>query len=101
LNIYGPFKGSVHDSRLFYRSSVPSWLAENEIFLLGDKVYNGFYEITSPKKRKSKNQRLPIKDRLKNKKIAQFWVRIENYFAKLKRWKVLSHYYHGKLELHP
>jgi hypothetical protein len=76
-------------------------LAENEIFLLGDKAYNGFYEITSPKKRKSKNQQLPIKDRLKNKKIAQFWVRIENHFAKLKRWKVLIHCYPGKLELHP
>jgi hypothetical protein len=51
LHIFGPFKGSCHDSVLFHESYVPRWLRNNRIWLLGDKAYVGCENITAPVKK--------------------------------------------------
>lgn len=52
LNVFGPFKGSRHDSVVFHDSTIPEWLEDNQIHLLGDKGYQGCNRITTPTKKK-------------------------------------------------
>jgi hypothetical protein len=56
LQIYGPFKGSVHDSTVFKKSGVGHWLLQRGVRLLGDKAYVGCPGITATKKKTSGNE---------------------------------------------
>ncbi|MGZ4850102.1 MAG: transposase family protein [Candidatus Bathyarchaeia archaeon] len=99
LNIYGPAVGSRHDVDMFSDSNVSYWIRENDVELLGDKGYIGCTNVITPYKKEEDN----ILDEHKktfNLRLAQKRIKIENHFASLKKWKVLSHVYHGDLESH-
>lgn len=99
LQIFGPFKGSVHDSKVFHKSGLSQWLLDNNVKILGDKAYVGCAGVTAPHKRVD-GRRLPAPLRAYNKKLAQKRILVENHFAHLKKWKVLSYVYRGNIETH-
>jgi hypothetical protein len=72
LHIFGPHKGSRHDSILFHDSMVPLWLSNNQILLLGDKAYIGCDRITSPIKKTKGQSRLPPCDKKFNLKAKPY-----------------------------
>jgi hypothetical protein len=99
-HIYGPYKGSRHDSTLFKNSIIPNWLETNNIFLLGDKGYIGCNRVLHPIKKKKFQKRLPLETRKKNLELSQVRIKVENHFARLKQWKALSYCYRGNLNNH-
>lgn len=57
LNVFGPYKGARHDSKVFNDSFISNWLPDHNVHLLGDRAYVGIDHITSPMKRKKGQSR--------------------------------------------
>lgn len=100
LNIFGPILGATHDATIYRKSSVSGWLSDHSVTILGDKGYNGCGGVISPFKRKRKTIPLTLEEQSFNVTLAQQRIRVENHFANLKKWKILSHVYRGSLESH-
>jgi hypothetical protein len=93
LHIYGPFKGSIHDAKVYKKSNIAKYLLNHNLKLIGDKAYvapikknNRFY---------NKAQRIRY-----NVQLAQERIRIENHFANLKAWRVINNMYRGDIDGH-
>lgn len=52
------------------------------------------------KKKKKGQKKLTAEEKEYNKNISRIRVKVENHFADLKQWKVLSHVYRGDLKEH-
>lgn len=99
MNIYGPFKGSVHDSIVYKKSSFAHWLFDNNLRILGDKAYIGCSGVIAPVKKN--NIRYTLEERRTfNLKVSRKRIFIENHFAQVKVWRILSHCYRGSLNSH-
>lgn len=99
MNIYGPFRGSVHDSVVYKKSDFALWLFDNDLRILGDKAYTGCSGVISPVK-KNNFRYTPTQRRRFNFGVAQKRIFIENHFAQLKVWRILTHCYRGSLVKH-
>jgi hypothetical protein len=99
LHICGPFKGSVHDAKVYLKSGFALWLLDNNLRILGDKAYVGSSCVIAPIK-KSNTAVTPEARSRYNKKLAQKRIRVENHFASLKHWRVVTHCYRGDVENH-
>jgi hypothetical protein len=97
LNLAGPFCGFVHDSSIFQNTLISNWLTEKNGFLLGDKGCNNI--ITSFKKKRGQ-QTLSKEQSAFNLILASHRIKVENYFAHLKKWRILSNAYRGSIPLH-
>ena len=100
FHVAGPYFGKIHDATVWKECSLAEYLRENDLFLLGDKGYAGCQQVYSMKKKKRGQQTLSTADKEYNAKIAEVRVRVENHFADLKKWKVLSHVFRGNVESH-
>lgn len=99
-NIYGPFCGSSHDTKVFnfWKTETNFALQMNEK-LLGDKGYIGNLEIICPFK-KPKNQDLPLNQYIFNKIIGKIRCIVEQTIGRMKHFKVLSSVWRHKLAQH-
>ncbi|KAM9955304.1 hypothetical protein ACTFIR_011889 [Dictyostelium discoideum] len=88
--VSGPHYGSEHDFKIIKKSGgLLSSIHKREI-MFGDKGYIGDIRILTPK-RKRRNH--PDDDELnfyKNNFVSSYRIIVENYFAQLKKWKVLT-----------
>jgi hypothetical protein len=99
LHIYGPFKGSRHDAKVYTNSGLALWLLNHNLQILGDKAYVGSSGvIASIKKSNFRYSKRECKNF--NLKLSQKRILIENHFAHLKIWKILTHCYRGDIEQH-
>jgi hypothetical protein len=85
LNLAGPFCGSVHDSSIFQNTLISNWLTEQNGFLLEDKGYIMCNNIITPFKKKREQQTLSKKQYAFNLILASHKIKVENYFAHLKK----------------
>lgn len=93
--------GKEHDASIWKQTTdLVDYLKEFEFSVLGDKGYIGCERVYSLRKKKKGELSLSVEDKEYNRAISQFRVRVENYFARLKIWKVLSHVYRGSLQEH-
>ncbi|MGZ4850099.1 MAG: transposase family protein [Candidatus Bathyarchaeia archaeon] len=99
-SIYGPVIGSIHDSTLLQQSGCEIFLNEENIKIIGDKGYQGYTNITTPIKKKEKKKPLTPLQQTFNKKVAHTRIRIENHFATIKKWKILSTIFRGDPQDH-
>jgi hypothetical protein len=51
LHIYGPFKGSVHDAKVYEKSEIAGYLLNYNIKLIGEKAYIGSSNVIVPTKK--------------------------------------------------
>jgi len=100
LHIFGPKAGSIHDITIYHESQLPQWLCDNSVTVLGDKGYIGCNGVITPFKRRRREIPLTFDQQMFNVALAQKRIKVENHFASLKKWKVLSHIYRGSLESH-
>jgi hypothetical protein len=70
LSMYGPFKGSVHDAKVYEKNYIAQYLLNYNLKLIGDKAYMGKCNMLAPIK---KNNRFFIKTQRKrcNQQLAQ------------------------------
>ncbi len=51
LQVYGPYKGNRHDSKIYANSGVALWLLNHNLRILGDKAYVGSSGVIAPIKK--------------------------------------------------
>ena len=100
VDIVGPYLGSISDATIWKESAIANYLEENELKVLGDKGYIGCPSVVAMKKKKKGQTKLSDEDKEFNRKISLVRVKVENHFADIKKWKVLSHVYRGDLKDH-
>lgn len=100
IHVAGPFLGKEHDAKVWIKTDIVDYLRDNDFYVLGDKGYVGCERVYSLKKKTKGQKTLPADVKEYNSKISVYRVRVENYFAKIKVWKVLSHVYRGNLQEH-
>jgi hypothetical protein len=100
IHCAGPFLGKEHDAGIWPKTDIVDYLKENGFFVLGDKGYVGCDRVYHLKKKTRGQPVLPMDDKEYNREISRVRVRVENFFAILKVWKVLSFVYRGNLQLH-
>jgi hypothetical protein len=54
LHIYGPFKGSVHDAKVYEKSGIAGYLLNYNLKLIGDKAYIGSSNVITPIKKNNR-----------------------------------------------
>jgi hypothetical protein len=99
LSVYGPFKGSVHDAKVYEKSDMAQYLLNYNLKLIGDKAYVGSCNVLASIK---KNNRFFNKTQRKNynQQLAEVRIRVENHFANLKAWRVVNNVYRGNIKGH-
>ncbi len=100
VDIVGPYFGSVSDATVWKESDISRYLEENGLKVLGDKGYVGCPAVYAMRKKRRGQARLTLEDKTYNNTIAKYRVKVENHFADVKKWKVLSHAYRGDLSAH-
>lgn len=100
VNICGPFLGKEADATIWKQCSFLQHCVDEGFYVLGDKGYVGCDRVYAMKKKRKGQVRLADDDKAYNKRIAQFRVRVENHFADVKKWKVVSHVYRGDVLNH-
>ncbi len=100
IHIAGPYMGRENDSGIWPQTDIVNFLKDNGFYVLGDKGYIGCEQVYSMKKKRRGEVVLSAESKEYNRSISQYRVRVENYFAKLKVWKVLSYVYRGNLQDH-
>ena len=53
INFCGPFKGSVHDAKVWQQSGMGQWLLDHNFKVLGDKGYVGCLNVIHPHKKQN------------------------------------------------
>lgn len=96
----GPYLGRENDAKIWAQTDIVAFLEENGFYVLGDKGYVGCAHVYHMKKKRKGQARLSDADKAFNKNISKFRVRVENHFADMKVWKILSHAYRGDLQKH-
>jgi hypothetical protein len=100
IDVAGPYLGRENDAGIWAKTGIVDYLKDNGFFVLGDKGYVGCEQVHHMMKKKRGQQVLSVEDKNHNREIAHYRVRVENHFAKLKVWKVLSHVFRGSLTEH-
>lgn len=100
IHIAGPYLGKVHDSKIWRMSGFGNFLEEDNLFVLGDKGYVGCRQVHNVLKKNRGQKVLNELEKEYNRMISQKRIVIENHFAELKIFKVLSHTYRGDLNEH-
>jgi hypothetical protein len=54
LHIYGPFKESVHDAKVYKKSKIAEYLLNYNLKLIGDKAYIGSSNMIAPIKKNNR-----------------------------------------------
>ncbi|MBR0183617.1 MAG: transposase [Clostridia bacterium] len=87
--------GKCHDFRLFKDSNLP---INQKIKILADTGFQGikkFHENSEIPKKRFKNQKLTLSDKLENRRISRQRVNIEN-IGFIKRFKIISEKYRNR-----
>lgn len=100
IQIIGPFFGKESDASVWKKSGMGEYLENNDLWVLGDKGYQGCLRVKHCLKKKRGHDTLDPASKEYNRKISTKRVEIENHFAEVKKWKVVSHVYRGNLDDH-
>ena len=100
VQISGPFFGKESDVSVWKKSGMGEYLEENDLWVLGDKGYQGCARVKHCLKKKRGQDNLDPHSREYNRKISVKRVEVENHFAEVKIWKAISHVYRGDLSDH-
>ena len=100
IHIFGPSFGKEGDTNQWVRSELADWLELNDLWVIGDKGYVGCRRVKHCLKKRAGQLNLPLESKEYNKNISQKRVFVENHFADLKKFKVLSHTFRGHLDEH-
>ena len=88
------------DATIWKKSGMGEYLQEEDLWVLGDKGYQGCLHVKHCLKKKPGQDTLDPSSREFNRQISVKRVEIENHFAKVKVWKAISHVYRGDLTNH-
>jgi hypothetical protein len=100
VQICGPYFGKESDATIWKKSGMGEYLQEDDLWVLGDKGYQGCLHVKHCLKKKPGQDTLDPSSREYNRQISVKRVEIENHFAKVKVWKAISHVYRGDLTNH-
>ncbi len=100
VNIYGPVFGKVADSTVWKESGMGEYLERDDLWVLGDKGYQGCLRVKHCLKKNRGEFILDIEKKEYNRKISVERVRIENHFSEVKKWKVIAGVYRGDVNKH-
>lgn len=95
IQISGPFFGKESDATIWKKSGFGNYLENDDLWVLGDKGYQGCLRVKHCLKKKKGQETLDPASREYNRKISVKRVEIENHFADVKKWKAVSHVYRG------
>jgi hypothetical protein len=100
IHIYGPCLGKVNDASIWKDSGLGEYLEENDLWVLGDKGYQGCLRVKNCLKKSRGELTLEHDKKEYNRNISKKRIIIENHFADVKKWKVISHVFRGDLNYH-
>lgn len=100
IQISGPYFGKESDATVWKKSGLGEYLENDDLWVLGDKGYQGCLRVKHCLKKKRGEPSLAPRERDYNRKISVKRVEIENHFADVKKWKVVSHVFRGDLNNH-
>lgn len=100
IDLHGPFLGKENDASVWKSSSIRTKLNASGYFVLGDKGYVGCDSVYSLRKKRPGQTALSELDKEYNMRIKQVRARVENHFADLKKWSVVSLDFRGDLNHH-
>ncbi len=89
-------KRSEYDFKLYKRSLIR---IKREVRCLADKGYKEikkYYHFSQPPKKKPREGKLSVAERIENRKLAKERIIIENVFAHLKRFRILQGRYRNR-----
>ncbi len=100
IQISGPYFGKESDASVWKKSGLGEYLEEDDLWVLGDKGYQGCLRVKHCLKKKKGQKSLPPLDKEYNRNISVKRVEIENHFADVKKWKAISYVYRGNVDNH-
>lgn len=100
IQISGPYFGKESDATIWKKSEMGEYLENDDLWVLGDKGYQGCLQVKHCLKKKRGQDTLDPASREYNRSISVKRVEIENHFAKVKVWKAVSHVFRGDLTNH-
>lgn len=100
IHIVGPFFGKESDASVWKKSKLGEYLENDDLWVLGDKGYQGCLRVKHCLKKKKGQDTLDPQSREYNRKISVLRVQVENHFADVKKWNVVSHVFRGDVNSH-
>lgn len=95
VQIDGPHYGKVSDAKIWKESGMPEFLKRNHMYVLGDKGYQGCERVKHCLKKKRGEKVLAKEKKEYNRKISTKRILVENHFADLKVFQVLTNSFRG------
>lgn len=100
VQICGPYFGKESDATIWKKSGLGEYLEDDDLWVLGDKGYQGCLRVKHCLKKKQGQDTLDPRSKEYNRQISVKRVEIENHFAKVKVWKAVSQVFRGELTNH-